>query len=1469
MPENNRDPAGSGSSPAALLTVVVRAGTEEPPQVPRGEIALEPPPELPEAGQDGFGQTLMYLPMAAMAIGMVAVVAGGHASPILYIGSGAMAIGMAGMTLGQVVRGKGDRKVKLNGLRRDYLRYLAQARRKVRRAAAQQRQAMEWHGPQPGALASLLAAGYDGAGYDGAGYDGAGYATGYEGAAAGRDYQSAILWRRRSGDPDFLQVRFATGTQQLAIRLVTPQTKPLEDLDPLCSGALRRFLITHAQVAELPVEASLRSVSRVVLADEQGGDDERDRDERDRDERGGEAAAGLVRSMILQIAVAHSPADVRICVCAPATRIGAWEWVKWLPHNAHPAEADAAGPVRLMAPSLAWLGRMLEPGLRERPRFSPEGTAGSLPCYVVIADGGGAARQSPDASAFTGVDGVVLIDLSAPPASGYEPATLGLRISQGQLYRMARDAVGHPAQTPLGVPDTLSRAEAEALARQLAPLRPAAAGPAADDPLAASSTLTALLGIADPLALDVPALWRRTTGRDRLRVPIGTDAAGQPVELDIKESAQGGMGPHGLIVGATGSGKSELLRTLVLGLALTHFAEDLNFVLVDFKGGATFGGLEKLPHVAAVITNLADELPLVDRMQDALRGEVVRRQEVLRAAGNYASLRDYARARAQGADLAPMPTLFVVLDEFSELVTAKPEFTDLFVTISRVGRSLGVHLLLASQRLEEGRLRGLETQLSYRIGLRTFSALESRAVLGVPDACELPAQPGHGYLKIDSTELTRFRAAYVSGPAASGAAGGAAGEAGRAGTGRAGAGLVRAEIVPFGPAYIKPHVRTAGAVEALAGETPDEARADGAGTRGATGAAPGEALTGEALTGEARAGGARPASLFDAVIAQLAGTGPAAHQIWLPPLDVSPTLGQLLPELVVDPQRGLTVGDPALRGTLTALLGIVDKPFEQRRDPLRADLSGSAGHLAVVGAPRSGKSTVLRTLICSLALLHTPVEAQFYLLDFGGGTLAPLTGLPQVGGMASGRQRDRVRRMVAELRALLEHREREFAEHGVDSIVAYRRLRARGEITGDGFGDVFLVVDGWLTLRQDFEELEAPVTALAARGLGYGLHLVAATSKWSEFRPAVRDLFGTRLELRLGDPYESAVGRRAAENVPEGAPGRGVTRDGLHFLAALPSIDRPGTDRPQGAAGMPEAVRRLAADLSRAWPGPAAPAVRMLPDVLPASELPPPDELPAASEPPGGPGGAVVPFGLDEATLSPVGADFGADPHFLILGDTECGKSNLVRLLAEGIMASRSPGQARLVFIDYRRSLLDCAESEHTIGYLTSSVTAAPTMQEVRAALIRRLPPPDLNPAQLRARSWWSGADLFLVVDDYDLVAGPNNPVTALAELLPQARDIGLHVILARSAGGAGRAMFDPVIQRLKEMGSPGMIMSGSADEGQLLGGVRPAQQPAGRGFLVQRRTGSRLVQTALLEAAPLRQGSPEEDGVHVNFVGT
>jgi S-DNA-T family DNA segregation ATPase FtsK/SpoIIIE len=211
----------------------------------------------------------------------------------------------------------------------------------------------------------------------------------------------------------------------------------------------------------------------------------------------------------------------------------------------------------------------------------------------------------------------------------------------------------------------------------------------------------------------------------------------------------------------------------------------------------------------------------------------------------------------------------------------------------------------------------------------------------------------------------------------------------------------------------------------------------------------------------------------------------------------------------------------------------------------------------------------------------------------------------------------------------------------------------------------------------------------------------------------------------------------------------------------------------------------------------------------------------------------------------------------VVLGDTECGKSNLLRLVTAGIAGRYTPEQAKIVFLDYRRALLDAAQVPHQIGYATSSVAATALLDEVRGALSKRLPPADLSPAQLRSRSWWHGPDLFVIVDDYDLVAGPANPLLALAEFLPQARDVGLHVVLARSAGGAGRAMFDPVIQRLREMGSPGLIMSGSKEEGALLGGVRPRPQPSGRGILVTRREGARLVQVALAAEVP---GASETD---------
>jgi S-DNA-T family DNA segregation ATPase FtsK/SpoIIIE len=909
----------------------------------------------------------------------------------------------------------------------------------------------------------------------------------------------------------------------------------------------------------------------------------------------------------------------------------------------------------------------------------------------------------------------------------------------------------------------------------------------ADTPLSAQMGLAELLGIADPENFSVAQSWLPRPNRDKLRVPIGVGVDGGQIELDLKESAQDGMGPHGLLIGATGSGKSELLRTLVLALAATHSSETLNFVLIDFKGGATFSSLDRLPHTAAVITNLADELPLVDRMVDAIDGELVRRQELLRKAGNYASLRDYEKARLGGVALPPLPSLLVVCDEFSELLSAKPDFIDLFVQIGRLGRSLGVHLLLASQRLEEGRLRGLDTHLSYRVGLRTFSALESRAVLGVPDAYELPRSPGHGYLKFGTEPLIRFKAAYVSGVFR---------KAGSRGAGVAG-GAEAPQVLSYSTHYV-PAPKPVKAVEPKPEEIP---------------------------AGE---------SLLDVMVDRLNGQGPPAHQVWLPPLSQSAALDELLGPVAVDPVRGLAFANPELHGALQVPIALIDKPREQLRDVMWLQLGSSAGHVAVVGGTLSGKSTALRTLVCGLALTHTPTEVQIYCLDFGGGSLGTLRDLPHVGGVSGRLDAVGVRRTVGEISTLLSEREQRFATLGIDSMASYRRRRANaaglggGPADGDPFGDVFLVIDGWASLRKDYEELEAVITDVATRGLSYGIHVVAAATRWMDFRPAIRDLFGSRLELRLGDPTDSMINRRAALNVPE-KPGRGLIEHptdknkSLHLLTVRPELSTLGDTT--------DLVKAIASN----WSGPPAPRVRLLPASLPYAEL----DLDRTT-------GLRLPIGISEADLMPVDIDFASDPHFLLFGDAECGKSSFLRALATSVMRRFTPEQARIILVDYRRSLMDLPESDHRIGYGIQAQKTLDLMESVAGYMERRLPGPDVTAQQLRERSWWTGPELFVLVDDYDLVvSGPTNPLQPLLEYLPQARDVGLHLVITRRAGGASRSLYEPVIQRLRELSSPGLVMSGPADEGALIGAVRPALMPPGRGRLLTRREGVRLIQLA------------------------
>ncbi|MCE5290516.1 MAG: type VII secretion protein EccCb, partial [Nocardiaceae bacterium] len=959
-----------------------------------------------------------------------------------------------------------------------------------------------------------------------------------------------------------------------------------------------------------------------------------------------------------------------------------------------------------------------------------------------------------------GLESVTLMSFGTVlgPAVG---RTLELSLDGRQI-----SARGEAGLTPIAVIDDISIVEAEQVARSMSRFRAPALGSTPADGTRSRSGWAGLIDI-DPASFDADQSWTRRVGRDRLRVPVGVAEDGSVVELDLKESAENGIGPHGLCIGATGSGKSEFLRTLVLGLIATHSPDQLNLVLVDFKGGATFLGLDGVHHVAAVITNLEAESTLVERMRDALAGEMNRRQEILRAAGNFANVGDYERAREAGAQLAPMPALLIVVDEFSELLSQHPEFSELFVAIGRLGRSLHIHLLLSSQRLDEGRLRGVDSHLSYRIGLKTFSASESRAVLGVPDAHHLPSTPGAGYLKSDHGDLLRFQSAYVSGPFV---------ESGGATDARTRSSVLRPMLfqalevaIPDAPA----------AIEQSASE-------EGAST------------------------------LFDTIVRKVRGRGAHAHRVWLPPLEVSADLTEIL-------GARLDAGIEPL-AALRVPIGQVDRPFEQRRDPFVVDFSGGFGNAAIVGGPQSGKSTAIRTLVCSLALTHTSRQVQFYCLDFGGGLLNGLTQLPHVGSVASRRDGDLVRRTVAEVAALVAERERNFRTWGVESMAEFRRRRATEPSFGDDFGDVFLVVDGFAVLRSDFDGLEQHITAIATQGLSYGVHVIITAARWPDLRPALKDQLGTRIELRLGDAIDSDFGRRLAAQVPAGRPGRGMTKEGHHLLIARPQIgDQAGLF----------AVAELVAERNASDP---APAVRMLPTELRV------DVLHAAAVDVSA-GKLAVPIGLRESDLRPAFVDFAEQAHVLVFGDSECGKTNLLRLIARELSERHSPSEVKLIVGDYRRTLLGVVDGDHLAGYAPAAPTLTTMMNDLATVLRGRLPAADITQQQLRDRSWWSGPEIFVIIDDYDLVATGSNPMTPIVEFLAQAKDIGLHLVLARRSGGAARALFDPVISRLREVGAAGVVMSGNREEGALVGQVRPSAMPAGRGVFVTRDAA--LVQTA------------------------
>jgi len=1291
------------------------------------EELLSPPPTLPEGQAGGLPlQTLLPIVGALSSVLMIVVLRNGN--PLfLVVGALILVVALVG-GIGLAVSQRGNAARTRRTQRERYLDYLEKVRARMRARGREVRAAANVLDPEPGAMLELI-----------------------------RD--PARLWERRRQHADFLRVRIGSGDLRWFELGVPPDQNPVQPYDPLLLGEAASLVEHYSLVPGMPVTVDLDRAGHVAIVGDRAG------------------TIAAARAMILQLAALHSPEDVKIAAAFPPDAAAEWAGVDLLPHVVDAELFDGPVPARRVAESATALTRVLGREIGDRAQFAATakrstGSAASADnsrLVVFLDDYGHVASTLPVPDADLSLADLQVTTVHLLSDRLHEPSDVTVRVTVSDGTAAITDArveVDGQVRELGATLDAVPAALFDAIVRSLAPLRLSLSR--RDEVESAQAIdVTELLGITDISGLSAESAWTPRSPRDFLRVPIGLDDFGAPLLLDLKESAQLGMGPHGICIGATGSGKSEMLRTLILGLALSHPPEDLSMVLVDYKGGAAFAPFNGLPHVAGIIDNLADDPQLTQRARASIQGEVVRRQELLRDAGNSPSISHYRELRDERPELPPLPHLFIVIDEFGELLTAEPDFVDLLLTIGRIGRSIGVHLLLSSQRIESGKLRGLDTYLSYRIGLRTFSESESSIVLDTPDAFHLPAVPGFGYLKVDTSVYRRFRAGYVSGPVSND--------------------LTR----PLETSDAGAEPLLLPVYNGIAGQGDDDAAEDDL---------------------------ARPSvgrALIDECVDRLRSAARATSPVWLPPLPSRLPLSRAL--------DGARTADGG--AVLQVPLGLLDNPARQRQDPWLVDLTRGGGHLAVLGAPQSGRSTFLRTLATSIALTATPRQVSVYGMDLTGGGLLRIEGFPHVGGVATRSSKDRLLRLLEELLGMLAQREAVFRDRGIDSLQMLRSQHAAGAIPELISADVVLLVDGLGQLRSDFEELEAPLVELLQRGGGFGMHVVLAMTRWNELRMAQQPLVGTRVELRLNDPADSVIARKLAATIRSSQPGRALTEDSLFAQVALPVLD----DVDDEVIG--DELEALAARSAASWQGPSAAPIRLLPVDLAPDELPDPLDEPDR-----------VPFGLRQDTMEPAYLELASrDQHLLVYGDAQCGKSTLLRGLVRSLIDRSSPDELVVALMDLRGEIAAEVPDDYLGGHAASGQEARGLSAAIAEELAKR---------QAAGAGRVTGPRIVVVVDDYDILAsGGTEPLAPLLPYLPSARDLRLHVLLTRPVAGASRAMYDVAMQTLRDTGGTALVMSGERSEGQLLPGVYAEQMTPGRGRLLRRGDRPRIVQVAHFEA--------------------
>jgi len=796
---------------------------------------------------------------------------------------------------------------------------------------------------------------------------------------------------------------------------------------------------------------------------------------------------GLARWLLVQLAVLRTPRDVQIVVLTEPGAGGDWHWVRWLPH----ARTDEPGaPHALIGNDRTTRDERIKELVKlldARNALKREERAGTFtPAYVVVFDGIRALRSLP---------GVPRLLKEGPEVGIY---AIGLDADISRLAEEGRaELVFHPpavgtlevdGSAPVAeiLVDQVAAGWVDEVTRALAPIRDAG-GEEGDSVIPGFVRYVELAGIDLDRTDDVRSRWM--LGGRTTEALVGESIDG-PFSLDLKRD-----GPHALVAGTTGAGKSEFLQTLVASLAVANRPSAINFVLIDYKGASAFADCERLPHTVGMVTNLDGHL--TERALVSLDAELKRRELALK--GLRASDIDGAWERdAEGAAAAGLARLVIVIDEFAELVHELPDFVTGLIRIARVGRSLGVHLILATQRPAGVVSAEMRANTGLRVALRMEDRNDSVEVLEAPDAATISrSTPGRGFVRTGGRAvLVEFQTARVAG-------------------------------------------RRKGAVENLPPPSVESVPWNRLGYP-ATGAAAVEEKTGSATDLHA----------LVSLIAQAAGEmgfAPSPSP-WLPALPATVSLPPAPPAA-----DGVGAEPPPV------VFGLEDLPALQSQRPAVFSLA-PGGHLLVAGSARSGRSTALRTIAASIARSVPPSDLHVYGLDFGSGALLPLNDLPHCGGVTSRAEIERIDRLISRLIEEVARRQEILARSGLGDIAEQRRVVAPADRLPyivvfldrwEGFVSQFSVDSG--------SELPAATLRLIREGVGVGLTMVISGDR-SLLTDRIASQVEDKLVLRLNDRNDYRMANINPRSVPEEMPpGRAFRGDaGTDLQIALLGDDPSG-----------------------------------------------------------------------------------------------------------------------------------------------------------------------------------------------------------------------------------------------------------------------------------------------------------------------